>query len=108
MPKETVLSEQEKVPIVERPTTPEISPEVEYIRTTMGAEITLPQPITDDTGQIIVGAAAPQKVEIKLPLSEEQILQGLGYKIIDSFRWLAEWCKRLIKIMGGKFSYITK
>lgn len=31
---------------------------------------------------------------ITLPLSEEQVANGLHQSISSSFRWLAEWCKR--------------
>lgn len=108
--KETIITEREKFPIVERPTTPEVGEirDIKGIEPIMGEEISLPQPITDETGEILVETPTPQQIEIKLPLTEEQILRGLGYKIIDSFRWLAEWCKRLLKIVGGKFSYNLK
>lgn len=37
---------------------------------------------------------------ITLPLSEYQIAQGLHVSVIDSFRWLAEWCRRKLKQIG--------
>lgn len=95
----------EKHPIVERPVTPEIPPEVEKVEAVAGAEISLPQPVTDDTGAVIVDTPTPQQPAITLPLTEEEIERGLGYKITYSIRWLAEWCKRLLKIFGGKFIY---
>ena len=49
--------------------------------------------------------AAPQQVVVKLPLTGAQMDQALHLKIIYSFRWLAEWTKRLLKIIGGKFAY---
>jgi len=99
---------QEKHPIVERPVTPEVPPEVEKAEAVAGAEISLPQPVTDDTGAVIVDTPAPQQVTVTLPLSEEEIEKGLAYKINFSIRWLAEWCRRLLKIMGGKFIYRFK
>lgn len=98
----------EKHPVVERPVTPEVPPEVEKVEAVAGAEISLPQPVTDDTGAVIVDTPTPQQVTVTLPLTEEEIEKGLGYKITFSIRWLAEWCKRLLKIMGGKFSYRFK
>lgn len=106
--KEILISEREKVPVVERPTTPEIPPGVEKMEAVPGAEISLPQPVTDDQGQVIVDTPTPQKVTVTLPLTEEEIRRGLGLKVVDSLLWLAEWTKRLLKIVGGKFVYKLK
>ena len=105
-PKESLISEREKIPIIERKEG-EVAPEVkDYVtKIETAAEISLPQPVIDDTGQIIVDDAQPKKVKITLPLTEEEIRRGLHYKIVDSFRWLAEWCLRLVKIVHGKFVY---
>lgn len=105
-PKETLVSEREKIPIVERKEG-EIKPEVkDYItKVETATEISLPQPVTDDTGQVIVDDVTPKKVKITLPLTEEEMHRGLHYKIVDSIRWLAEWCLRLVKIAHGKFIY---
>jgi hypothetical protein len=100
--------EREKVPIVERPTTPEIPPELEKVEAVLGAEISLPQPVTDDQGQVIVDTPAPQQVTVILPLTEEEISKKLPLKIVDSLFWLREWAKRLLKIVGGKFIYKLK
>lgn len=100
--------EKEKIPIVERPTTPEIPPEVEKVEAISGAEISLPQSVTDDQGQVIVDTPAPQQITVTLPLTEEEIRKGLGLKVVDSLLWLAEWSKRLLKIVGGKFVYKLK
>lgn len=114
--KETVAPQKErvfkeKVPIVEVGVPKEVGPEVkdwmEKLET--GEEIQLPQPVIDDTtGQVIVEATTPQKVEIKLPLTEAGIQQGLHREIVESIRWLAEWCRRLLKIVGKKFFYRIK
>ena len=105
-PKETLVSEREKIPIVERKEG-EIKPEVkDYItKVETAAEIDLPQPITDDQGQVVADDITPKKVVIKLPLTETEMKRGLHYKIVDSLRWLAEWCQRLVKIAHGKFIY---
>lgn len=95
----------EKHPIVERPVTPEVPPEIEHVEAVAGAEISLPQPITDDTGVVIVDTPAPQQVTVTLPLTEEEMERALHLKIIYSLRWLAEWMKRLLKMVGGRFVY---
>jgi len=102
---ETQTAQKEKLPIIERPVVPEIPPEVEHIEAIAGTEVTLPEPITDSGGGIILDNAAPQQVTITLPLTEEEMQQALHLKIIYSLRWLAEWVKRLLKIVGGKFLY---
>ena len=108
-PKETLISEREKIPIVERKEG-EIKPEVkDYItKVETAAEIKLPQPVTDDQGQVIVDDVSPKKVVIKLPLTETEMKRGLHYKIVDSLRWLAEWCLRLVKIAHGKFVFVPR
>lgn len=106
--KETLISEGEKIPVVERPITPEVPLEVKGAEAVAGAEISLPQPITDDTGQVVMDNVAPQQATIILPLTEEEMRRALHLKIIYSLRWLAEWTKRLLKIAGGKFAYRLK
>jgi len=105
---EAQIGEKEKLPLEEKPITPEIPPEIEHVEAIAGEEITLPKPITDSSGQPILDNAAPQQVTITLPLTEEEMQRALHLKIIYSLRWLAEWTKRLIKIVGGKFLYKFK
>ena len=104
--KETIISEYEKIPVVERSTKVEFTPEINKVESVVeGEEITLPQAVMDDTGAVVLDNIAPQQVVIKLPLTEEEMNQALHLKIIYSFRWLAEWTKRVLKILGGKFIY---
>jgi sugar (pentulose or hexulose) kinase len=105
---EAQIGEKEKLPLEERLTTPEIPPEIEHIEAIAGAEITLPKPITDSSGQPILDNATSQQVTITLPLTEEEMQQALHLKIIYSLRWLAEWVKRLTKIIRGNFLYRFK
>lgn len=102
------LPEKEKLPITERPVLPEIPPEIEHVEATPKQEFSLPTPVIDDSGQTILDNTAPQQVTIILPLTEEEMVQALRLKIIYAARWLAEWTKRLIKIIGGKFAYKLK
>lgn len=94
--------------IKERLFLPEIPPEVEEVEAVAGQEFSLPGPATDDAGQVLLDNATPQQVVITLPLTEEQMLIGLRQKVTESLRWLAEWTKRLLKIMGGRFNYQLK
>jgi len=105
--KEAVVPVPEKAPPVEKTPGKEAAPKVKDWLTKLetGEEITLPQPVTDDAGQVMLDNIAPQQVTVILPLTEEEMSRALRVKIIYSLRWLAEWTKRLIKIVGGKFLY---
>lgn len=105
--KETLVSERERVPVVERVPPKEFEPEVKdwLTRVETGEEIQLPQQVTDDTGQVIIDTPAPQQVTVTLPLTEEEMKRALHLKLIYSLRWLAEWAKRLLKLAKGKFIY---
>lgn len=80
---------------------PEIPPEIERAQPVAGAAAQLTQPVTDDQGQVLVTSAAAQQPQIVLPLTGEEIEEGLHQKVFNSVRWLAEWCLRLVKKMGG-------
>ena len=70
-----------------------------------GEEITFPGPVTDDYGQILMDAAKITKPKIDLPLDKPGIQKGLHHKVVDSVRWLAEWCLRLIKMVPKRVVY---
>lgn len=60
--------------------------------------------VLDDTnGQVVLTPTQTQQVTITLPLTDEEVQLGLHHKIVDSIRWLAEWCMRQIKILNPKF-----
>lgn len=105
--KEAMVSAPEKTPLTEAAPPKETGPEVKDWLTKLetGEEIKLPQPVIDDSGQVMLDNVAPQQVTVTLPLTEEEMNRALHVKIIYSLRWLAEWTKRLIKIVGGKFLY---
>ena len=86
---------------------PEPSKEVEpWIEKVEKKEIKLPQPIYDQSGQVILDNIVPQKPKITLPLDKLGIQKGLKYKVQDSLRWLAEWCLRVIKM--GRWRVVYK
>jgi hypothetical protein len=82
---------------------PEIKEWVEKIED--GEEITLPHPIKDDYGQILMEAASPIRPSLVLPLSKPKIKKAIHKKVVDSVRWLAEWCLRLIKMFPSRIIY---
>lgn len=36
---------------------------------------------------------------IVIPLSDSELAQGLHISVINSFRWLAEWCQKQLKMI---------
>ena len=57
-------------------------------------------PAVSQLGVKVVGAPTPvikTATTITLPLSDEQIAQGLNQSIMSSWRWLAQWCERQLK-----------
>ena len=82
---------------------PEVKEWVKEVKT--AEEVTLPKPIKDEYGEILVRAASPIKPKIVLPLTKPKAQQGLHKKIVQSIRWLAEWCLRLIKMFPKRAVY---
>jgi hypothetical protein len=99
---------REAHPVVERAVIPEIPAEIEGVESIAAGEVSLPQPVTDDQGQVVLDNAAPQQVTVTLPLTDEELEQALHLKVIHSIRWLAEWTKRLLRLSSQRFTYRLK
>ncbi len=67
--------------------------------------VTLPKPIVDDFGQVVMQQAKTDDAVINLPLTEAELKEGLHHKVFDAFRWLAEMCVYLIKKYPGRVFY---
>jgi hypothetical protein len=67
----------------------------------------LQQPVVNQqTGQVVLdNSQLPTNFKVVLPLTKDEVEKGLHLKVVDSLRWLAEWCARLIKIFGNKVAY---
>lgn len=76
----------------------EITPEMAELGITAVPPVIAPQTM----------AAADDQALVILPLTEEEVEEGLHHKVSDSIRWLAEWCLRLIKIAHGRVRYAKK
>lgn len=71
--------------------------------------IAIPKPVAQ-TGVTSGPANIPMPSAANpIPITDDQIAQGLGKSLKESFRWLAEWCLRRLKQMhiglksiGGK------
>ncbi len=65
--------------------------------------ISIPPPVSQlgvkPTGLNIPIQTSPS---VAIPLSDSELAQGLHISVINSFRWLAEWCKKQLMIFGIK------
>jgi hypothetical protein len=58
--------------------------------------IPIPQPVAK-MGVKPAGDNVPMPAAAALPLTDDQIAQGLAGSMRESFHWLAEWCLRRLK-----------
>lgn len=94
--------------VIEIPSSPEIEkkPELAGYIEKVEREAETMKPITDDyTQQVLLKTAQSNQAKVKLPLTEEEIQRGLHHKVWESMRWLAEWCVRQVKMLGGRAEY---
>jgi len=78
----------------------ELPPEVAKAGVSIQSDtVVLPPPVTQ-LGVKPVGAQAPLKATtttVTLPLTDDQIANGLHQSILSSWRWLSEWCVRQLR-----------
>lgn len=79
----------------------DLSPEVKMAGVSMRSDtIELPH-LVQQMGVSAVGQSAPSvagaAATITLPLTDDQIAQGLHQSLLSSWRWLAQWCERQLK-----------
>lgn len=67
-------------------------------------DVQMPAQITDDDDQV-VAESVDEEPKIDLPLTEEEVREGLHHKIADSVKWLSEWCVYVIKKYPGRVFY---
>ncbi len=104
-------AKQEVTPITEFTRSVDLEPEVEgWLEKVEKEDSQLQQPVTDDkTGQVILDDSQQQGgFKVVLPMSQDEVDKGLHHKVLDSVRWLAEWCIRMIKMFGNKVTYRRK
>jgi len=105
-------AKQEVTPVTEFTRNVDLEPEVEgWLEKVEKEDSQLQQPVTDQTtGQVVLDDSAKQQSGFKviLPMSKDEVDKGLHHKVIDSVRWLAEWCIRMIKMFGNKVAYRRK
>ncbi len=98
---------QEKTPITEYTRNVDLEPEVEgWLEKLEKEQTQLSQPVVDEKGQVVLDDAQKQAgFKVVLPLTKDEVEKGLHLKVINSLRWLAEWCLRLVKMFGNKVAY---
>jgi hypothetical protein len=76
----------------------QIPPEISNWIRDQEKEQVLSQPITDEKNQIILTTPQLKQTTIQLPLTQTEMSIGLKKNVSEALRWLAEWCKRNLKI----------
>jgi hypothetical protein len=99
---------QEVTPVTEFTKQVDIEPEVEgWLEKLEKENAQLQQPVVNQqTGQVVLdNSQLPTSFKVVLPLTKDEVEKGLHLKVVDSLRWLAEWCTRLVKMFGSKVAY---
>ena len=78
-----------------------LPPEVSKAGVTLRSDsVTVPKPVqylgVKAVGQVAVSQGSGA-VAVSLPLTDDQIAQGLHQSITSSWRWLSEWCMLQLK-----------
>lgn len=69
---------------------------------TQPTTVVLPHAVTQIGVKPVGQMVMPKAVTTALPLTDDQIAQGLKQSITSSWRWLAEWCVRKLKQLHRK------
>lgn len=105
--KEMGVSQSEKVPLVEMREEERIPEDVQaWVEKTQNEDIELPEPIMDGKQVLVAEPSVVFKEDrIVLPLTSKSYAQSMKKKVTESARWLAEWCGRLIKVLGERATF---
>ncbi len=107
------LGKQEVTPVTEYTKKVDLEPEVEgWLEKLEKEDTSLSKPMVDPTDKkkkVLENAEDEKgKFQVILPLTKEEVDKGLHHKVVDSVRWLAEWCVKMIKMFSGKVAYRRK
>jgi hypothetical protein len=102
-----VRGRQEVTPMTEYTRKVDLEPEVEgWLEKIEKEEAAVPPVVDDTSGQMVLDDSQSQRdFKVVLPLTKSEVEKGLHHKILDSVRWLAEWCIKMIKMFGSKVAY---
>ncbi len=112
-PLDMARGKQEVTPVTEYTKKVDLEPEVEgWLEKLEKEDTSLSKPVIDpsDKNKKVLKDTQEEKGRFKviLPLTKEEVDRGLHHKVIDSVRWLAEWCVKMIKMFHGKVAYRRK
>lgn len=102
---------QEITPMTEFTRKVDLEPEVEsWLEKLEKEDSQLQQPIVDPGAsngddKVVLNNIEPSEFKVILPLTKDEVEIGLHHKVMDSIRWLAEWCIKTIKMFHGKVAY---
>ncbi|MDZ7586113.1 MAG: hypothetical protein U0946_00010 [Patescibacteria group bacterium] len=105
---------QEVTPMTEYTRQVDLEPEVEgWLEKVEKEDSQLQQSVVDpslqgSSGQVVLDNVQSSNFKVILPMSKDEVDKGLQHKVLDSVRWLAEWCMRMIKMFGNKVAYRRK
>ena len=104
---------QEVTPMTEYTRKVDLEPEVEsWLEKLEKEDTSLSKPVVDpsDDDKVILEDVKGDKdrFRVVLPMTKEEVDKGIHSKVIDSARWLAEWCIKMIKMFHGKVAYRRK
>lgn len=104
-----VVGKQEVTPMTEYTRKVDLEPEVEsWLEKLEKEDSDLPKPVVDDKGKTVLDTTVSKKKDkfkVVLPLTREEVEKGMHRNVMDSVRWLAEWCIKTIKMFHGKVAY---
>jgi len=90
-----------KEEVVEIPTTPEVAPEMGGYIEKVEKEAELAGPVMDDYTQQVLLNPVQKTTKVTLPLTDDEIKEGLHHKVWEAIRWLATWCMRQVQKLQG-------
>lgn len=108
---------QEVTPMTEYTRKVDLEPEVEsWLEKIEKEDTSLSKPVIDPgddpvtTSQVVLEdiQGDQDKFKVVLPLTKEEVDKGIHSQVIESARWLAEWCLKMIKMFQGKVTYRRK
>ena len=69
--------------------------------------VAVTQPVSNPLSTAGMAVSIP-KPKIILPVSQVEVESGLGKGVVESMRWLSEWCVMMIKKYPGRVFYVPQ
>lgn len=79
----------------------ELPKEVSAVGVTQQPTVVSVPPSISQLGVKPTGSNIPVQTtpSVTVPLSDSELAQGLHMSVMDSFRWLAQWCEKQLKML---------